>query len=313
MINALQNIKKVVIVIAVLLSVKSNACDLCGCTTSSGSFGFGDLSTSNFIGFRFIHQRFDSKNGLFINSPMTSETFNTYQIWTRVPLNEKFHVSAIIPYQNLHRKHSHKTDHLKGLGDINIMTWYKITFNKKVKVDSTFYVEGKEKSGHSISIGGGIKLPTGEFEQRLTDRINPGFQVGTGSLDYVASLAYNYGKNRFGMNITASYYLKTENKNDYRFGNQFAYASSVFYNFNKKEVLIRPFVSISGDVFSSIEQYGAKLPDTKGSIVNSSLGTEIGYKKFITGVNYTKPIAQNLFGNNVKAKTRFSVYINYNF
>lgn len=313
MINVLQNFKIIVIGIALLFSAKLFACDLCGCTTSSGSFGFGDLSTSNFVGFRFIHQRFESKNGLFINSPISKETFNTYQLWARAPLSEKFHVSAILPYQDLNRKFTNKTEHLTGIGDINLMAWYKISFNKTEKRDSTFYIETKVKSGHSLSIGGGLKLPTGEFEQKLADRVNPGFQVGTGSLDYIASLAYNYGKNRFGLNVTASYYIKNENKNDYRFGNQFAYASTAFYNFNSKEILFRPFVGISGDVFNAIEQYGQKLPDTKGSILNSSLGTEIGYRKFITGVNYTKPLSQDLFGNNVKAKNRFSVYINYNF
>jgi hypothetical protein len=290
-------------------------CDLCGCSTSSGSFGFGTLSNANFVGVRYIYQSFESKDGIFENSPTSKETFNTYQLWAQIPINKSFYVSANIPYQDLSRVTNNAKYKLNGLGDSSIIGWYKLMFYKKKteedenkKVD---FNENKEPSGHSIQLGLGVKLPTGKFEQELSDNVNPGFQVGTGSVDGVFSLGYNYGGNKIGVNTLLSYYLKGENKNQYQFGNQFSYAVNCFTVIAKEKMNIMPFVGVSGDNYKSIKQYGEVLKDTNGSIVNASIGSELAIKKMIFGANFTLPITQDLFGNNVTAKQRFSVYVNF--
>ncbi|WP_347373948.1 hypothetical protein [Aequorivita sp. Q41] len=288
-------------------------CDLCGCTTSGGSASFGDLSLSNFIGLRYIYQNFESRDGIFNNSPKSKEQFNTYQIWGRVPLSESFFLSAIIPYQDLTRDFNNRTEHINGLGDINIMGWYQFKLYKKKQEtagEMDFVVE-RERSNHTLNFGLGLKLPTGEFEERLSDKINPGFQVGTGSLDVFSTLVYGYKKSNVGFVTTLAYYLKTENKNDYRFGNQFSYAAATFYDLNFEKSILKPMLGISGDVYGSIEQFGEELAETNGSIFNGSIGSEFVSGKFLFGVKYTLPIDQNLFGGNVESKNNLSFYLNY--
>tara|TARA_R110002049_G_scaffold309272_1_gene519826 strand:- start:26169 stop:27164 length:996 start_codon:yes stop_codon:yes gene_type:complete len=328
MIKDLQNIKKIALVFTASMlctwGVKAHnfdppihnhepdgvLCDLCGCSTSSGSFGFGSLKNSNFVGVRYIYQNFESKDGIFANSPTSKESFNTYQIWGRVPITESFYVSTIIPYQDLYRTFEDRTEHINGLGDMNVIGWYQFTFYKKQKDGEVVFSQEREPSGHRLQIGIGAKLPTGAFEETLTDRINPGFQVGTGSLDGVFSLNYGYSGSRIGVNTTATYYLKTENKNDYRFGNQFSYASNVYYSIPKTTYIMMPFVGVSGDNYKPIEQFGETIPKTDGDSVSGSFGSEVVFNKFTVGANYTFPIHQNLFGDNVKAKNRVSVYLN---
>ncbi|WP_344789610.1 hypothetical protein [Postechiella marina] len=285
-------------------------CDLCGCSTSSGSFGFGTLSNANFIGLRYIYQNFESKDGIFANSPVSKETFNTYQLWAQLPINESFYVSANLPYQDLKRKREQTTEHLKGVGDASVIGWYKLQFYKKEK-DSLTYNLKREPSGHSLQFGIGAKLPTGEFEEALTNNVNPGFQVGTGSFDGVFSMGYNYGTNKFGVNTLITYYVKGENKNDYQFGNQFSYSANFFTSFSREKYNIMPFVGISGDTYNSIKQYGETLADTDGNILNSTIGSELALEKFIFGINYTLPISQDLFGGNVESKNRLSLYVNF--
>jgi len=326
--NVLQNIKKLRLIVLVLsiTFTKSFAnspcehltplffCDLCGCTTSGGSFGFGDLTASNFVGLRYTYQKYQSRNGIFANSPTSIETINTVQLWARVPLSEKVSISTIVPLNYLQRTFEGSVENLDGLGDVNIMGWYAIPLFNKASKDSIANTLIESSSSQALSFGIGVKLPTGTFEERLTDKVNPGFQVGTGSLDYIAALSYNYGKNNFGLNLNATYYIKTANKNEYRFGNQFAYALNGFYNLiSNEKLLVRPFAGLSGDVFDAIEQYDEKQPETDGTIINGALGTEIGYHKFLTGVSYSHPLQQDLFGGNVKSKGRFSVYVNFNF
>ena len=288
-------------------------CDLCGCSTSSGSFGFGTLSNANFVGVRYIYQNFESRNGIFENSPKSEETFNTYQVWAQIPINNSFYVTANLPYQDLTREFQGSYDNLNGIGDISAIGWYKLQFYKKKQADSSIvnFNLPKQPSGHSLQFGLGVKLPTGKFEEALADNVNPGFQVGTGSFDGVFSLGYNYGGDKIGINTLVSYYLKGENKNDYQFGNQFSYSMNLFTVFSTDKMNIMPFAGISGDVYDSITQYGETLADTDGNILNASLGSELAIEKFIFGASYTLPIQQSLFGDNVESKQRFSLYVNF--
>ena len=287
-------------------------CDLCGCSTSGGSSGFGTLGNTSFVGLRYIYQDYKSRDGIFNNSPSSQERFNTYQVWSRIPLAEKFSVNTIIPYQDLFREFEDRTEHINGVGDITVIGWYQLNFfKKKPKDDNVDYNLNKEPSGHQLNFGLGFKLPTGEFEEKLTDRINPGFQVGTGSLDAIFSMMHTYSKNRMGINTSATYYLKTENKNDYQFGNQLSLSSNAYYNVPLKKSALSPFLGISADVYNAIKQFEETLPDTSGHMLNGALGTEFMINKIIIGANYTFPIKQELFGNNVTSKNRMIFYLNY--
>ncbi|MDD7885107.1 hypothetical protein [Flavivirga sp. 57AJ16] len=323
-----QNIKKigVLLIILVLLPYITQArnidppfneheyfsfdCDLCSCSTSSGSFGFGTLGNANFIGLRYIYQKFESKKGIFENSPISKETFNTYQLWAQIPISNALYINVSLPYQDLSRKIDNSNEQINGIGDSNLIGWYKLRLYKKQK-DSAMVNMGRAASGHALQFGVGIKLPTGKFEESLADNVNPGFQIGTGSVDGIFSLGYNYGSNKLGINTVMTYYVKGENKNDYQFGNQFSYSANFYTAFPREKVNIMPFVGLSGDIYNKITQYGETLNDTDGSITNATLGTEFAFSKCILGINYTLPVNQDLFGGNVESKNRFSLYINY--
>lgn len=286
-------------------------CDLCGCGTNGSALGFGDLATTNFVGARYTTQSFESINGLFKNSPKSNEYVNNYQVWGRFPISKSFYTSVIIPYQDLKRDFQGTTEKVSGLGDVSAMGWYKKTFYKKQ--DSVNFNMEKMPSGHSINIGAGLKFPTGKFEQKLTDRVNPGFQVGTGSLDYALALQYNFLGNKIGANLSTTYYIKTENKNEYRFGNQMGVAVKTFYNqqLKNKDMAIRPYLGASYDKFNTIVQYQEAIKDTDGHLLNGSLGAEYGYLKMVLGASYTIPVDQQLFGGKVVSKNQFSFYVNY--
>jgi hypothetical protein len=287
-------------------------CDLCGCSTSSGSFGQGTLNNASFIGTRYIYQKFVSKDGIFDNSPTSTENFNTYQLWSRIPISERFYVSAIIPYQDLKRAYTDRNENIDGIGDITVMSWFKIPFYKKqTKEDNEYTKITKTPSGHSLEFGLGIKIPTGTFEQVLSDRVNPGFQLGTGSLDGIFSFVYNYAADKFGVNTNVSYYIKGENKNEYRFGNQFSFAGNFFYAIPKEKFNMMPFIGVSGNFYQKIEQFGESIANTDGSVYNATIGSELLLKKIIFGANYTLPITHNLFGGNVTPKQSFALYVNY--
>lgn len=288
-----------------------HACDLCSCATTSGSNAFGDLSMSNFIGFRYIHQRFESRDGIFANSPRSEEQFHTYQLWGKIPICESAYLSIVVPFQDLNRTFENRSERIDGLGDISIMGWYQFELFKKQNSEDVDFNSINPLANHSLHIGLGIKLPTGKFEEALTDKVNPGFQVGTGSLDVFPTMMYAVIRNDFGIVANVSYYFKSENKNDYKFGNQFSYATSAYFGLDTKLVTIKPFVGISGDIYNEIEQFGEVLQETDGSILNGSIGSEFSSGKFLLGAKFTLPIQQNLLNKTVESQNQLSLYLNY--
>ena len=278
-------------------------CDACGCSASGGGMGFSSMINQNFVGLRYFYQSYSSRDGIFANSPWVAENFNTVQIWARIPVAKRMQLTVLAPYHFHNRKLSTGEQTINGLGDITVLGMY-TAFRTNHK-DSTAY-------RHTLQIGGGFKLPTGKYSTAsAVGSVNPSFQVGTGSWDYLLAAEYVVNHKNWGLNTMLNYVLKTENKKEYQFGNQFNYASTLFYVFEKERYTFVPQIGAAGEAYDSNYQHGQKLPDTAGDILFGKLGLEAGHGKFSAGVNVMLPINQNLTGGNVEANYRWSVNLNY--
>lgn len=164
-----------------------------------------------------------------------------------------------------------------------------------------------------MQLGGGFKLPTGKFDEANNlGSVNPGFQVGTGSFDYLLLAEYVINKGNWGLNSMLNYTFKTENEKEYRFGDQLNYGSVLFYLIEGKSFQFVPQGGIAGEVYQGNTQHGQDIPETSGNIIFGRIGIEIGKKDFSLGVNAMLPIAQNLSGGNVGANYRIGINLNYN-
>ncbi|TRX39791.1 transporter [Flavobacterium restrictum] len=277
-------------------------CDACGCSASGGSMGFSSMLNSNFVGLRYFNQSYSSRDGIFANSPWVNENFNTIQIWSKIPITEKLQISTLIPYQFHNRERSTGTENIQGLGDITVMGMYSVFQTHK---DSTVFV-------HKLQLGGGIKIPTGKFDEaNNSGSVNKSFQVGTGSWDYLLATEYVIKKSQLGVSTMLNYTLKTKNKKQYQFGNQFNYGSTLFYLFDLPTIKIVPQAGIAGEIYKSNSQYGEQLPETAGDILFSKFGLEIGITNFSLGINTMLPINQHLSNSKIEANYRWSINLNY--
>lgn len=276
-------------------------CDACGCSASGGSMGFSSMLNSNFIGIRYFNQSYKSTNGLYSNSPWYDENFNTIQVWARIPIVKKVQVSALIPYHFHNRETALGSDEISGLGDVTLLGMYDLYQTHK---DSTVFI-------HKLQIGGGLKIPVGKFDESNNGSVNPSYQVGTGAWDYLIATEYVIKRKKFGLNSMLNYVIKTENQKNYRFGNQFNYASTLFWVYETSKVSVVPQLGIAGEVFETNYQHNQKVRNTSGDIFMGKFGFEMGKKKFSFGANIMLPINQNLTGGNVVANHRWSVNINY--
>jgi len=276
-------------------------CDACGCSASGGSMGFSSMLNTNFVGVRYFHQNYKSTDGLYTNSPWYKEDFNTVQVWARIPVFKNFQISALVPYQFHTRETKDGNQDIKGIGDITVLAMYRLYQTHK---DSTLFV-------HTLQVGGGVKAPTGKFDQANAGNVNPSFQVGTGSWDYLLATEYIIKRKQFGLNTMLSYTIKTENEKYYKFGNQFNYAGTFFYLYEKDELSIAPQLGFAGETYASNYQYSEIVRKSSGDILFGKLGFELGKDKLSFGANMMLPINQNLANGRVEANYRWSVNLNY--
>lgn len=276
-------------------------CDACGCSASGGGMGFSSMLNQNFVGIRYMNQSYTSRDGLFNNSPWIDENFNTMQVWARIPVMKNLQVSALIPYHFHNRQLTTGEQKIDGLGDITVLALYTVF---ETKSDSAQFV-------HQFQLGGGIKAPTGKYDSKNNGSVNPSFQVGTGSWDYILATEYTVRHEKIGLNSMLNYAFKTENDDHYQFGNQFNYGSTLFYQFEAKGISLVPQAGIAGEVYGTNKLYEEDIRDTKGDIFFGKIGIEAGKDKFSVGVNAMLPINQNLTGGRVEANYRWSINLNY--
>ena len=276
-------------------------CDACGCSANGGSMGFSSMLNNNFIGLRYVYQSYTTKEGVFNNSPWINENFNSVQIWTRIPITERIQLSAIVPYHFNNRELPTGKESISGLGDLTVMGMYTVFQTHK---DSITY-------SHKWQLGAGIKAPTGSYNTENAGTLNPSFQLGTGSWDYLLVTEYVIKRNQLGLNTALSYNFKTENQKHYQFGNQLNYGSTIFYLLDMNKVKLVPQAGIAGEVYAANTQFQQEVIGTKGDILFSKFGLEVGRNKFSLGINTMIPIAQHLTGGNVKANYRLAINLNY--
>ena len=276
-------------------------CDACGCSASGGGMGFSSMIDQNFVGVRYFNQSYSSRDGIFNNSPWVDENFNTVQAWARVPVFKNFQVTALVPYHFHNRELSTGRQEISGLGDVTLLGLYTLY---QTKTDTVTFT-------HTLQAGAGIKAPTGKYDSANNGSVNPSFQVGTGSWDYLLAAEYVLRYKDWGFNCMANYNIKTENDKNYHFGNQFNYGGTLFYVAETNRLTIVPQAGLAGEVYDSNKQYGETLPDTAGRVLFGRAGLELGLDKFSLGINGMLPISQNLTGGKVEANYRWSINLNY--
>ena len=284
-------------------------CDVCGCSGNGGSMGYGGNFTNNFIGVRYMHQSYKSRDGIFNNSPWVEENFNTMQVWSKIPIGEKISVHAIVPY-HFHNRDFKAKPHQKinGLGDISVLAFYEL-----VKTNKDSLLLNPDKLAHTLRAGGGIKAPTGNYEKdNNAGSVNPSFQVGTGSWDYTLGLDYSLGYRTYGANVLLNYTFKSENNLNYHFGNQTNYGLSFFGSFNTLyAVSFSPSIGIAGEIFEQNKQYNQPVSNTEGDVLFTQIGLHTTYNKWSFGANLMLPVQQNLNAGLVEVNYRTAFYVNF--
>ncbi|WP_144803407.1 transporter [Maribacter sp. MAR_2009_72] len=283
-------------------------CDTCGCGGNGGSMGFGTGLNNNFVGLRYIGQKYRSRDGIFDNSPWVNENFNTVQAWGKFPVSKRVLLNALLPYHFHNRTFADNTEQrIEGVGDATVLAYYLLLSQTP---DSLVSI-GAE---HTLQIGGGVKVPTGSFDAaNIEGTVNPSFQLGTGSWDYLFATNYGVVHRNWGLSASVNYTLKTENSTNYQFGNQWNLTLNTYKTYYVSNTIsLTPQVGLGSEIFSENKEFGLKVSDTGGEVYFARLGFETNYKRYSFGISSMLPISQNLNNGKVEVKNRVSLYLNIN-
>lgn len=272
-------------------------CDACGCAAGNGSSGFESLLNPQFIGIKYFAQHYKAKENPFVKDLTQDQYFNTLQLWGKIPLTANLSVYASLPFHFHEKKTLQGASRISGTGDMNVMAIYKLLLSKD--------------QIHQLNGGAGVKLPLGRFDEKGTSGVNPSFQLGTGSWDYQMVLNYQFRQNKAAVLLNTDYTLKTQNRKHYRFGNQWNYSATGFYQITGNNAfVISGKAGLQGEVYNRNRQFGEALPNTAGSALYGKLGFEAAYKKFSLGSEVMLPAYSHLAGGDIEAKSRFSIFLN---
>ena len=137
-----------------------------------------------------------------------------------LPINERWQLLGIVPYirnnmdmrmkNNMGMTMDMKMNTISGLGDVSLLAFY------------TAYTDAPVRPTERLTLGFGIKTPTGKNDSRTAsgNLVHAMMQAGSGSWDPLFTVNYMRARYPWVMQVSGFYHLTTESDEGYEFGDQ---------------------------------------------------------------------------------------------
>ena len=168
------------------------------------------------------------------------------------------------------------------------------------------------EQGH-LALLGGIKLPTGKDDERLSngELLEASSQPGTGSVDYLAGLAYSrYLTGRVTMDASGAYTLRTQHSG-FEVGDRCDVGIAFAWRLSES-VQSFPNTSVSGELLGTWigkdEDGGDTNPNTGGTVVYFSPGIRTRFNEHLSlAIAPAFPLHQDPNGDQVDTDAKLAV------
>lgn len=296
--------------IIIFSAIQSKACPICGCGVGGFYVGLLPSFNSKFIGIRYQYMRYET-HITDDASQFSHDHYKLAELWGGWTIGNKWQVLAFVPY---HFNYLNTDDGIKtknGLGDITLLANYKLWGSSKQNKND------KSMSQQEFWLGGGIKLPTGKYDVDLSDPEtelgDANSQMGTGSLDFIASAMYNVTFNKIGINTSANYKINTSNNSNFKFGNRFTANSFAFYQTHAGKTNLAPNIGVLYENAAINHLNKGSVEQTGGHVALAAAGLEINRGNVTVGANVQLPFSQNFAEGQTEAKTRGLIHATLTF
>ncbi len=291
------------------ISTGLKACDICGCGVGNSYIGILPDFYKHIFGIRYRH------NSLFTHIGVggattyltTNENYNIVELWGGWTFGTKIRVMLNIPYSFNDKVNQDVTKAKNGISDISISGYYQLLNKRKTVLKEKLLVQ-------SLWIGGGIKLPSGEYnpaDKSVTRQNTNLFQLGTASIDYTLAAMYDIRLQDAGVNFSASYKINTANNYQYAYGNKLSLSSQLYYKIRLGHVTLSPNAGIQFEKACKDIDSNFEVDLSGGKLSLGTFGIESSFNKIAIGANWQTPFSQNLAGSFVKANNRMMLHVSF--
>lgn len=155
-----------------------------------------------------------------------------------------------------------------------------------------------------ISLFGGVKFPTGEDDETDTEgnRLPPGLQLGTGSVDFKGGAVFTHAVGAFGINADGIVELNTR-ANGLRRGNALSYDLALglrvlpFVYETYPSPQINLYLEVNGLLQGHNDLEGKEVVDSGGNLVLLSPGIQfIPFRTFLIEGSVQLPVVEDVNG-----------------
>lgn len=295
-------IKHFLCCLVVMASLRTQACDACGCAVGANGSGLLTQLNKNFISLQYGYATF-TPNTAFATS--NKDQFNTAEISFRYHLTPKLKLQVFQPFH--HNDRALKTNeklYFNGVGDTRLMASY--SWLNLFKEESIFNVYAEASLG--------LKTPWGKYNAALHDDEMPlNFNPGNGSWGMLLQHRLLLKSKIISFSLTNFYQLNGETRNGYRYGNQvfnqvLAFRVIEFSN----RLNVSPYLGIHHEqIAKDVYPNGREDLETGGFGLFIPVGVNVNKGSWTLGANALIPTVSNYSNQIVNTGARFSAQLIY--
>ena len=265
-------------------------------TNTAQTVGFESNAFRTFA--RFLIRNQLRSEGEEVPDPEDRDVFVFVQIFAvPVRLNSETVLTVVTPF--LHKElnfalpdSSRRRLSDAGLGDITLLLKRRV------------YVNNFRGGGVQVSLLGGLKLPTGDHDQRDDQRnlLPPTLQLGTGSVDVPLGFVFTAFKDRIGFNSEFAYQFNT-GSDGFRFGDEVKVNLALGYRLAPKQYqsirdkVLNAYVELNAVVSQPASRDDQNVSDSGGTILFLTPGIQwVKSPRFLIEAAFQIPLVQDFNG-----------------
>lgn len=223
-------------------------------------------------------------------------------------LNKRTSLNISLPYL-IKQRFTSDTLHAQatGIGDV----WLRANYH----VFNSYIMRPNSSIKHLLTVGGGLKLPTGGHQNFIDSEQEPHLQLGSGSWFFEGNANYLLHYQRLTAQATAAYQYTRPNQFSFHFGNNWYVGGHIHYAIGLSATInLSPAIGWQYQHFQQDELNGTAVPEfTQRSVHWLQPALALQVRKILLTAAYSVAVQQQFTGIQADYINRWTISWRYIF
>jgi hypothetical protein len=323
----MRSMKPILSVFALLFSLSSEACDICGNFmgltpyTNRNSItllhryrvfnGYRNYQEQNHFfpasAYRSMHAQHPGDSlpeSMNIHSSKDFESYKVFELRFKYFVHKRIELNAFAPLLSNRSKTNEVYESHTGFGDVSLNAGFHLLLPDE-----------ENNLRQKLVAGLGIKLPSGNYyaHDSQSRRLPFEMQPGTGSTDAFVYLNYILMYQKIGINVNVNFKVNGQNRYKEKVNNSSTDFLSVFYKVKCMNVLLYPSVQANYEYTRGLQVKGVVQTSTAVNVLMLGPGMDVYYKSFSLNASWQFTAIEKVLPGDLESAGRLSLGLNYNF